>query len=180
MAEIVSERYALSLYEVAKAENKAAALLEELEAVVQVFADNPDLMKVLKTPSIGFPEKKDTLDKVFSGRIDAYLLNFLMLITEKRRIGLLPEMAEAYKQQYYFEEGICEVRAVTAAPMSAELTEKLKEKMCSVTGKKVVLKTKVDASILGGIVVKVDNKQIDTSVRTRLQELAQQLTQTIA
>ena len=180
MAEIVSERYALSLYEVAKEEKKTAELLEELEAVTQVFADNPDLMKVLKTPSIQFSEKKDTLQNVFGGRIDPYLLNFLMLITEKRRIGLLPEMTEAYKQQYYFEEGICEVRATTAAPMSAELTEKLKAKMCSVTGKKVVLKTKVDPSLLGGIVVKVDNKQIDTSVKTRLQELAQQLTQTIA
>lgn len=52
--------------------------------------------------------------------------------------------------------------------------------MSAVTGKKVVLETRVDPSILGGIVVKVDNKQIDTSVRTRLQELAQQLTQFIA
>ena len=172
MAEIVSERYALSLYEVAKEEKKTAELLEELEAVTQVFADNPDLMKVLKTPSIQFSEKKDTLQNVFGGRIDPYLLNFLMLITEKRRIGLLPEMTEAYKQQYYFEEGICEVHATTAAPMSAELTEKLKAKMCSVTGKKVVLKTKVDPSILGGIVVKVDNKQIDTSVKTRLQAVS--------
>lgn len=180
MASIVSERYALSLYEVAKDEHKAEAILDELDAVTQVFAENPDLMKVLKTPSIQLPDKKETLQNVFGGRIDPYLLNFLKLITEKRRIGLLPEMTEAYRQQYYFEEGICEVRAVTASPMSEELTEKLKAKMCSVTGKKVVLKTKVDPSILGGIVVKVDNKQIDTSVKTRLQELAQKLTQTIA
>ena len=89
-----------------------------------------------------------------------------MLITEKRRIGLLPEMTEAYKQQYYFEEGICEVRATTAAPMSAELTEKAQSQNVLCDGKKVVLKTKVDPSILGGIVVKVDNKQIDTSVKT--------------
>ncbi len=180
MAEIVSERYALSLYEVAKEKGKTLALFEELQALCQVFADNPDLMKVLKTPSIESEEKNQLLQTVFGGRIDPYLLNFLMLITEKRRIGLLFEMAEAYKQQYYFEEGICEVRAVTAAPMSQALTEKLKEKMCSVTGKKVVLKTKVDPSILGGIIVNVNDKQIDTSVKTRLQELAQKLTQTIA
>ena len=165
MAEIVSERYALSLYEVAKEEKKTAGLLEELEAVTQVFADNPDLMKVLKTPSIQFSEKKDTLQNVFGGRIDPYLLNFLMLITEKRRIGLLPEMTEAYKQQYYFEEGICEVRATTAAPMSAELTEKLKAKMCSVTARRWS-QNQGRSFHPGGIVVKVDNKQIDTSVKT--------------
>lgn len=51
-----------------------------------------------------------------------------MLITEKRRIGLLHEMATAYKQQHYFEEGICEVRALTATPLDKELFLKLKEK----------------------------------------------------
>ena len=89
-------------------------------------------------------------------------------------------MAESYKEQYYFEEGICEVTAITASKMDDALSEKLKNKMCAVTGKKVVLNTVVDPSILGGIVVKVDNKQIDTSVKTRLNELAQQLTHIIA
>lgn len=180
MASIVSERYAQSLYEVAKEDGKAQPILSELQVVREAFADNPDLMKVLNTPSIGLPEKKNILDQVFGGRIDPFLLNFLMLITEKRRIGLLHDMADAYKQQLYLEEGICEVRAITAAPLSAELAEKLQNKMCAVTGKKVVLETRVDPTILGGIVVKVDNRQIDTSVKTKLSELAQQLTQIIA
>lgn len=180
MASIVSERYALSLYEVAKEANKAEELMNELNAVCDIFSQNPDLMKVLKTPSIQLAEKKSTLSAVFEGRIDPYLLNFLMLITEKCRISLVFEMAESYKQQYYFEEGICEVTAITAVPMNDDLTEKLKNKMCAVIGKKVVLKTIVDESILGGIVIKVDNKQIDTSVKTRLSELAQQLTHIIA
>ncbi len=180
MASIVSERYALSLYEVAKEDKRVQPMFEELEGVCGIFRDNPELMKLLKTPSIQIEEKREMLRKIFDGQIDRCLLNFLMLITEKQRIGLLYEMAEAYKQQYYFEEGICEVCATTAAPMDTALSDKLKEKMCSVTGKKVVLKTKIDPSILGGIVVRVDDKQIDTSVKTRLQELAQKLTQTIA
>ncbi len=180
MASIVSERYALSLYEVAKEAGKITQILDELRAVCKVFSENPDLMKVMQTPSIQLHEKKGLLQNVFEGRIDPFLLNFLMLITEKRRIGLLHEMATAYKQQHYFEEGVCEVQALTATPLDKKLFLKLKEKMSAVTGKKVVLETRVDPSILGGIVVKVDNKQIDTSVRTRLQELAQQLTQFIA
>lgn len=180
MASIVSERYALSLYEVAKEANKVEELMNELNAVCDIFSQNPDLMKVLKTPSIQLAEKKSTISAIFEGRIDPYLLNFLMLITEKRRISLIFEMAESYKQQYYFEEGICEVTAITAAPMDDALTEKLKNKMCVVTGKRVVLKTVVDQSILGGIVIKVDNKEIDTSIKTKLNELAQQLSHTIA
>lgn len=180
MAEIVSERYALSLYEIAKQENKVQAFMDELNAICDIFSQNPDFMKVLKNPSIRFAEKQKTLSAVFEGKLDPYVLNFLMLITERHRISLIFEMAEGYKQQYYFEEGICEVTAITAEKMDDALTEKLKNKMCAVTGKKVVLKTVVDESIIGGIVIKVDNKQIDTSVRTRINELAQQLTHVIA
>lgn len=180
MASTVSERYALSLYEVAKDEGKAAEMLEELDAVSRICKSSPDLIKVLKTPSIQFSEKKTMLETIFAGRIDQYLLNFLMLITEKGRAGLLHEMAQSYKEQYYFDEGVCEVTAITAAPMDKQLSDKLRKKMCAVTGKKVVLQTKVDPALIGGIVVKVNNEQIDTSVRTRLEELAQQLTQTIA
>ena len=68
--------------------------------------------------------------------------------------------------------------AVTAVPMSAALTDKLRSKMEQVTGKKVELKCSVDPSIMGGIVVKVNNEQFDTSLRTRLEELAARLTGT--
>ena len=108
------------------------------------------------------------------------MLNFLMLITEKGRVGAIAEMAEAYKELYYFEEGICEVVAVTAAPMTAGNLEKLKKKMESVTGKKVVLNNKVDPKVIGGIMVRIENKQIDATIKTRLNELARQLSQTIA
>lgn len=180
MANVVSERYALSLYEVAKDAGKDEAFLNELTSVCAIFKAQPDFLKVLTTPSIAFEDKQTVLKNVFDGRIEPYLLNFLMLITDKGRIGLISDMCEAYKDLYYFEQGIVEVRAVTASPMSETLTSKLRDKMAAVTGKQVVLKTAVDPTLLGGIVVKVNNKQFDTSLRTRLSELAQQLTNTIA
>lgn len=180
MADIVSERYALSLYEVAADEKKEKAYLDELTAVCQAFKREPDFLKMLTTPSIALEDKQSVLRKVFEGRIETFLLNFLMLITEKGRVGLIHDMREAYKEHYYFENGIVEVRAITAKPMSAALTEKLKAKMSAVTGKQVVLETSVDESILGGIVVKLGNEQFDTSLRTRLGEIAAQLTNTIA
>ena len=180
MADIVSERYALSLYEVAAEEKKEKAYLDELTAVSKAFAREPDFLKMLQTPSIALEDKQNVLRKVFEGRIETFLLNFLMLITEKGRVGLIHDMREAYIEHYYFENGIVEVRAITAKPMSAALTEKLKAKMSAVTGKQVVLETSVDESLIGGIVVKLGNEQFDTSLRTRLNEIAARLTNTIA
>ncbi len=180
MADIVSERYALSLYEVAAGEGKEKAYLEELTEVCEVFVREPDFLKVLQTPSIALEDKQSVLKSVFEGRIEPFLLNFLMLITEKGRVGLIRNMCQAYKEHYYFENGIVEVHAVTAKPLSDALTEKLKTKMSAVTGKQVVLVTSVDESLIGGIVVKLGNEQFDTSLRTRLSEIAARLTNTIA
>lgn len=180
MASIVSERYALSLYEVAKDCGKVEEFYKELSQTADVFETYPEYLKLLTTPSIPLDEKQDTLKKVFGGRVHEYVLNFLMLLTDKRRIGLIAEIRKAYQDQYYFEENIAEVVAVTASPMEAALQDKLRSKMCTVTGKKVVLRNEVDPSIIGGIVVRIDNRQVDTSVKTRLAEIAQQMNHVIA
>ena len=179
MADMVSERYALSLYEVAQDEKQEKLYLDQLTEVCAAFDSEPDFLKMLTTPSIAAEDKQKVLKTVFEGRIEPFLLNFLMLVTDKADAALIRyEMCQAYKEQYYFENGIVEVLAVTAVPMSAALTDKLRGKMEQVTGKKVELKCSVDPSIMGGIVVKVNNEQFDTSLRTRLEELAARLTGT--
>lgn len=180
MASIVSERYALSLYEVAKECGQAESFYEELSQVAKVFEEYPEYLKLLTTPSIPLPEKQETLKKVFGGKVHDYVLNFLLLLTEKRRIGLISEIRKAYQDQFYFEEGIAEVVAVTASPLGKGLLGKLRDKMCAVTKKKVILRNEVDPKLIGGIVVRIDNRQVDTSVRTRLAEIAQQMNHIIA
>lgn len=180
MATVVSERYALSLYEVAKAEKIAPEMYEELAEVSAVFSQYPDYLKVLTTPSIGLPDKQQTIRAVFEGRVHPYLFNFLLLLTEKRRIGLIHEMAEAYRDLYYLEAGICAVTAVTAIPLTGDQMEKLKNKMAGVTGKQIVLKNQVDPNVLGGVLVRIENKQIDDTVKNRLDELTARLGQIIA
>lgn len=180
MATIVNERYALSLYEVARDEGKVPEMLAELTAVADAVRETPEFLRLLGTPSIPVADKKAVLQKTFGGKVDQYLLNFLMLLTDKRRIGGLLEMQEAFKERYYAEQGICEVHATTAIPMDEALVDKLREKLQKITGKQVILLTRVDPAIMGGVVLKLGNEQIDTSIRTKLQELAQKMTQIIA
>ena len=180
MATIVNERYALSLYEAARDEDKVSEILDQFAVIAEAIREAPDFLKMLQAPAIALEDKKKVLQDAFSGKADPYLLNFLMLITEKRRVGGLLEMQEAYKQHYYEEHGIIEVIATTAVPMDGALTDQLIAKLRKITSKEVILRKKVDPSILGGIVIKLGNDQIDTSVKTRLAELTQKMTQIIA
>ena len=180
MADVVSERYARALYAVAAGEKKQKTYLDELTAVCQAFGRAPDFLKLLMTPSIAPGDKQHVLETVFAGRIQPFLLNFLLLVTEKRRIGLIRSMREAYQECFCLENAIVEVHATTARPMSEAMKEKLKDTLGAVTGKRVVLETAVDRSLLGGIVVRVGGAQFDTSLRTRLSEIAAQLADTMA
>ncbi len=180
VATVVSERYALSLYEVAKAENLAADMCEALGEVSEIFSAYPDYLKVLTTPSISLEDKRETLRAVFENQVHPYLLNFLLLLTEKRRIGLIHEMAVAYRDYYYLEAGMCAVTAITAVALTEEQMKKLQDKMTSVTGKQIVLKNEVSADVLGGVLVRIENKQIDDTIKSRLSGIAASLGQIIA
>ena len=92
MADMVSERYALSLYEVAQDEKQEKLYLDQLTEVCAAFDSEPDFLKMLTTPSIAAEDKRNVLKAVFEGRIEPFLLNFLMLVTDKGRIGLIHEM----------------------------------------------------------------------------------------
>ncbi len=180
VATVVSERYALSLYEVAKAENLAQEMCEALGQVSDLFAEYPDYLKVLTTPSIALEDKKQTIRAAFENQVHPYLLNFLLLLTEKRRIGLIREMTAAYQDFYYLEAGMCAVTAITAVALTSEQMEKLKDKMASVTGKQIVLKNEVNSEVIGGVLVRIENKQIDDTVKSRLSGIAATLGQIIA
>ncbi len=180
MGTIVNERYALSLYEVAQEEGTVAQILAQLTALTDAMRQTPEFIKLLQAPSVSFTSKKEMLQQAFGGKIDAYLLNFLMLITEKGRAGGLLEMQKAYQQYYNTAHNICQVHAITAVPLDEELTDKLVKKLERSTGKSIVLTKTVDPHILGGIVLELGNQQMDTSIKTKLSEIAHKMTENIA
>ncbi len=89
-------------------------------------------------------------------------------------------MAAAYQDLYYLDTGMCGVTAITAVALTEEQMEKLKNKMAQVTGKQIVLKNEVDPDVIGGVLVRIENKQIDDTVKSRLAGIAASLGQIIA
>ena len=84
-----------------------------------------------------------------------------------------------YWDYYYLEAGMCAVTAITAVALTEEQMKKLQDKMTSVTGKQIVLKNEVSADVLGGVLVRIENKQIDDTIKSRLSGIAASLGQII-
>ena len=163
--------YGRSILELAEAGGQGEALLGELSGLAQILAGDPELELFFASPLVDEEARRQVIDKVFRGRVSDLLLDALQIINRKGRLGILPAIAEAYRQEYRALHGMVDARVRTAVPLSAELRERLRETVARFTGKQPDLIEKVDPALIGGMIVEVEGKKIDSSVAHRLKQV---------
>lgn len=182
MADSIQNVYSTALFELCGEQDCLGTVFDELGEIAKLTfsAENREYAQFLSSPLISAEDKTRSLDTVFGGKISQLTLDFLCLLAEKGRFSYLPQVYEDFRAKYNEKMNILEVTAVTVQPMSAELSAKLKAKLEKVSGKTVVLTEKTDKSILGGIVLKYGNTEINSSVKARLDKLRAQIDNVIA
>lgn len=163
--------YAQALYDLIAEEQCTDAVLQELTVLVQSFHAEPDFVKLLGTPNLSKEARCAILDDSFRGKLHPYVLNFLKILTQKGYMRHFDDCCKAYRQIYNRENGILEVCAVTAVPLSTRQQEKLTQKLSKVTGKTIDLVNRVDPACLGGVRLDYDGKRVDDTVSHRLESI---------
>ncbi len=175
----VAKTYGGALFELSLEDKNSAEMLEEVTALAQAFRENPDFIKLLCSPTIRKEERLNVLEQSFGGKVHDHVLNFMKILTENGTIGEFAGCAAEFHSRYNKENHIEEVTAVTAVPLSNELSEKLKAKLEALTGMTVILKNRVDESILGGVRLEMEGTQYEGSVEHQLEALRHQLMETM-
>lgn len=175
---IAAAEYGRAMYSLAKADHAEHAVLETLTGIDQILTKNPGYTKLLDTPAIPTDEKCGLIDNAF-GECEQIVLNFLKILCEKHAVYQLHACVKAYNKLYNEEHGIAEATCITARPLGEEQRAALCGKLSEMTKKTIRLTEKVDAALIGGIVLLVDGKQLDGSIRTRLDGFRQALAETI-
>ncbi|MBA3014635.1 MAG: F0F1 ATP synthase subunit delta [Proteobacteria bacterium] len=173
---ILANRYAKALFSVAQEENAFDDYAKSLKEIVTAMTTYPEVKDGLT--NVMYPV--DVRCKVMAHIAEAQgatqiIKNFLDLVIQKKRAAFLPEIAEAFQALIDAQRNICQGTVVTAMPLSAELNEKIQATLEKITGKKVVISTKVDPAILGGIIAKVGDLVMDGSIRSQLQGLKESI-----
>ena len=171
--------YAQALYDLAKDEGLGGRILEELSLLKDVFTQNPQYSKLLSAPDLPKQERCGILDQAFRGRVHPYVLNFLKILTEKGYIRQFPDCCDAYRGFYNNDNGILVVKAVSAVVLTEAQRQKLTAKLEATTGKKIDLQCSVDAASLGGLRLSYDGKQVDGTVKTKLDSIGKLLKNTV-
>lgn len=171
---IDATEYGRALFELCSEKGNTDSVLADLNTASEAFAQNPAYVKLLDTPALAKSEKLSLAKEAFSS-LDEYVLNFIMILCERHSIYLFPKVLEAFSALYDEAKSIERVEVVTAISITEEQSQAIKAKLEAITNKTVIVKNTVDPSILGGVILRYSGKQLDGSVKTRLDGFSKSL-----
>ena len=138
---------------------------------MNVFSNTPEYIDFLSSPSIPLQERLDAINEAFASSIPENVVSFIKLLCEKGRIRSLLGCIDEYKKLLDVQNSISTAYVKSAVELTDEEKEKLKDKLEVKCGHAIVLECSVDQSLMGGIVVEIDGKIIDGSLKNRLYEV---------
>ena len=170
MTEIAKE-YGSALFMLACEENEKQNYAKALGTCKHAFLEHPEYIELLSSPSIPLKERLSVIENAFSGVIPEHVLSYLQLLCEKGRMPYFMESVEEYQQLLDASERIVNAKVSSAVELTEEEKKKLISKLELMEKGKVRAEYFVDATLLGGLIVEVDGKVMDGSLRHRLHEV---------
>jgi F-type H+-transporting ATPase subunit delta len=167
--------YAQALLDLANEAKNAEDIGQELRDLRQIIDTNESFAQVLADPAISNEERGRLIHTVFDGRASHLILNFLGLVNEKGRLSLLPAMAGAYDDLLDKQRGNIEVDVTVAHKLNDEQLESVRRTVSEALKRNAVVHQYLDESIIGGVVLRVQDQLIDGSVRAQLTAMRQKL-----
>ena len=168
--EELAQVYARSLFEAAKEQGKLDELREQLGQFADAVRENRELQVFFFSPYFSTKEKQDALGRLLVGA-DSQLVNFLELLIENHRMPVIFRIRRTFEHLWEQENRLLSVEITSAIELDDATTGSVAQRIGESTGQRVTLTTRVDPSILGGIVVRVGNSILDASIRNRLEQL---------
>ena len=172
----VAERYASALFELSQDSSTIETVARDLRTVRGMLDESADLRRLVGSPVFSSEDQVRAISAVAErAGIGGLVLNFVKLVASNRRLFALPGMILAFEERLARHRGEVTAEVTSAHPLDAEHTEALKAALREKLGKDVALQARVNPAILGGLIVKVGSRMIDTSLRTRLMTMKTRL-----
>jgi F-type H+-transporting ATPase subunit delta len=165
-------RYATALFGLASETNAIDAVQADLERFDALVAESADLLRLVRSPAFSAEDQLQALSAVLDrAGISGLAAKFLKLVTSNRRLFAVRDMIRAFRELVAAHKGEATALVTVAEPLKAEHVAALAAALKSVSGKNVDLNIKIDPAIIGGLVVKLGSRMVDTSLRTKLNSI---------
>jgi ATP synthase F1, delta subunit len=167
----LAEEYGKGLYDLTEEEHVSEDVLAQLRVLRGLFRDQPDFIRLLCNMSLAKEERTAILDGALRGQVHPYVLNFLKILCERGALHEFEGCVSAFTALYNQAHGIVEASVTTGVPLEEEQRTRLIDKLSAMTGKRIVLSEKVDPGVVGGVLLEMNGKRYDNTLRHRLQAI---------
>lgn len=168
----IAKRYAKAFYDIAAEEQNYEGYYNELKSFASLVEESKALREFLANPVFDQSEKKAVVEQILARvRMSPMTANFLRLLVDKKRINIIGEITESYRQLMDNKLRRVRVSVKTAFPMDGDIAANLKQRIAEMTGKEVEMTIEEDRSLIGGVVVRVGDTLYDGSIKTQLNNI---------
>ncbi|MCI9462835.1 MAG: F0F1 ATP synthase subunit delta [Lachnospiraceae bacterium] len=176
MAKLISKTYGDALFELAVEENKVDVLLDEIEQLQSILKENDEFGKLMTHPKIIKEEKLQVAENVFKGRVSDELLGFLTIVISKDRYQDIDDILDYFITEVKKYKGIGVANVTTATPLKEEQCRKIEQRLLDTTSfKKMEMHYEINTALIGGMVIRIGDRVVDSSISTKLNELQKEL-----
>jgi len=169
-------RYARALLDVTIKESQPEQAEQDLTAFLDLLARHPELQRALTHPTVAVAAKRAVVQQLVDRLTpSAPTGKLLLMLADRDRLALLPELLDVYRERLTEHRQIVRAEVTTAAPLPQERATQLQQRLAAMTGRQVTLTTKVDPSLIGGVVTRIGSTVYDGSVATQLQNIRHRL-----
>ncbi len=166
---IIAARYASALFDIADERHSLEQIEGDLQTLKRLLAENPDLRAALRNPMYSGDNLGKAVAEIGNAAgLSPVILSFLGVLARNRRLFALDAVADAFLAELARRRGQMTVDVTSAQPLTGDQAARLTEKLNQTLAAKVKINAKVDPGLLGGLVVKIGSKLIDSSIRTKL------------
>ncbi len=168
----IAERYATAIFEIAKENNNLDGLETGISDLAEAISSSADLRDLIHSPLVSRADQESAITAIAQKMaLPPVLGNSLGLMAQKRRLFVLPQLIDALRAALAEERGEVTAEVASAKALTKTQMEKLSKTLSERVGKTVTINATVDESLIGGLVVKVGSKMIDSSIRSKLNSL---------
>ncbi len=176
MADVVAERYAEALFDLAREKNLLERTEEDAHFVRSLLAKHPELYRYLQLPDVTIERKQESMDRILRESVAHPMAGLIRLMIQKARIPYLDAVLERYLELLMAYRKQIRVQITSAAPLSGEESARILRALETALQKKVLPETQVDPSLIGGLIVRVGDVVYDNSIRSSMERLTRHLT----
>jgi len=169
MSVVVAKRYAKSFFDLAKEKKNLETTYKEVNFFLEIFKKEKSVLNFLNNPVLSNNKKSDVFEKMFGSSCTNFIKSIIIFVIKNKRTNILIQIFEEFNSLFHVEKNIVKVELTTASNISNELRDSIISKVGS--EKKILLDEKVNKSLMGGVLLQIEDKQYDSTVRNRINKI---------